>query len=477
MRKVFSNFIWKILERCGSQGVTIRVSIIMARLIAPSEFGAISMVLVITSILNVFIDSGLGTALIQQKEVDDIDFSSVFYFNVLLGLSLYVLVFLISPYISDYYDMPELEPIIKVLSLTLVISGLRNVQIAFISRKMQFKKYFVGTMFGVVVSAIVGVLAAYYGFGVWALVGQHLSNLFISTFVLWIIVKWHPVLSFSYVRLKVLLSYGWKLLISSLIDTLYENLRVLIIGKIYSAKDLAYYNQGAQIPYGVVNNINNALDSVLLPSISAEQDNRIRVKEMMSRAIKTSSFVIIPIMFALAAIAEPFTRLILTEKWLPAVPFLRAFCVLFMLYPINSANLNAIKALGRSDLVLKLEILKKSVGISVVMVTMWFSALMMAYGMVFCSFANLIINSWPNKKLLGYTIYNQVHDVLPSTILAFLMFLCMLMIGILNIPDFLLIIIQLIFGISFYVIIARILSFDSYMYIMHLLMSFCGYKK
>ena len=357
--KTIQNFIWRFLERCGAQGVTFIVSIVLARLLDPSLYGTIALVTVFTTIMQVFVDSGMGNALIQKKDADDLDFSSVFWFNLCMCIILYILMYISAPLIAAFYKTPELTPIVRVLSLILIISGVKNVQQAYVSRNMLFKRFFFSTLGGTIGAAIVGITMACYGFGVWALVAQMLFNATVDTIILWITVKWRPKKQFSIKRLKQLFSFGWKLLLSSLLDTIYNDLRQLIIGKIYSKDDLAQYNQGKKFPQLIVTNINTSIDSVLLPTMSKAQDNPQVVKSMTSRAIKISTYIMMPFMVGIAVCAEPLVRFVLTDKWLPCILFLRIFCITFAFYPIHTANLNAIKAMGRSDLFLILEIIKK----------------------------------------------------------------------------------------------------------------------
>lgn len=362
MNSTLSNFLWRFAERCGAQLVSFIVSIVLARILAPEDYGTIALVTVFTAILQVFVDSGLGTALIQKKDADDLDFSSVFYFNFVICLILYAGMFAAAPYIAIFYEDATLTPVIRVLSLTIVISGVKGIQQAYVSRNMLFKRFFFSTIGGTILSAFLGIGLAYTGFGVWALVAQQLSNTAIDTLILWITVKWRPKKKFSWKRLKDLLAFGWKLLVSSLLDTAYNNLRNLIIGKMYSSSDLAFYNQGDKFPKVIVTNINTSIDSVLLPTMSNVQDDRDRVKQMTRRAIKTSTYVMAPLMMGLAFCAEPIVKIVLTDKWLPCVPFLRVFCITYMFWPVHTANLNAINAMGRSDWFLRLEIIKKNYG-------------------------------------------------------------------------------------------------------------------
>lgn len=459
------NFFWRFAERCGAQGVTFVVSIVLARILAPEDYGTIALITVFTTILNVFVDSGLGNALIQKKNADDLDFSSVFYFNFAVCLVLYAAIFAAAPSIAGFYNTPELTPLIRFISLTLIISGVKNVQQAYVSRNMLFKRFFFATIGGTAFSAVLGIILAYMGFGVWALIFQQLSNAAIDTLILWITVRWRPKLMFSWSRLKGLLSFGWRLLISALLDTAYNNLRSLIIGRMYSASDLAYYNQGDKFPRLIVSNINSSIDSVLLPSMSREQDNREKVKAMTRRAIKTSVYIMAPLMIGLAVTATPLVRLILTEKWLPCVPYLRVFCITYMFWPIHTANLNAIKAMGRSDLFLKLEVIKKSLGILLLLATMWFGVMVMAYSLLISTLFGQIINAWPNRKLLNYGYLEQVKDIIPSILLSLFMGGCVWFIGFVPLPSLIVLGIQVVAGAIIYLVGSAILKLDSFLYL------------
>lgn len=334
---VFSNMVWRFAERCGAQLITFVVSIVLARLLAPEDYGKIALITVFTTILQVFVDSGLGTALIQKKDSDDLDFSSVFYFNFIVCLVLYAGMFFVAPFIAKFYEDISLTPIVRVISLTIIISGVKGIQQSYVSKNMLFKKFFYSTLGGTIFSAILGIYLAYAGAGVWAIVAQQLSNTTIDTFILWITVKWRPKKLFSWKRLKKLLSFGWKILVSALLDTVYTNIRSLVIGKMYSSADLAFYNQGDKLPSVIVNNINTSIDSVLLPTLAKQQDDRERVKNMTRRAIKISTYIMAPLMMGLAFCATSVVDLVLTEKWLPCVPFLQIFCITYMFYPIHTA--------------------------------------------------------------------------------------------------------------------------------------------
>ena len=470
--RVASNFLWRLFERFGAQGVTLVVSIVLARILDPEDYGTIALVTVFISILSVFVTSGVNDALIQKKDADELDFSSMFFFNIVLCLFLYALMFVSAPGIARFYRRPDLVPYIRVLSLLLVCSGVKNIQSAYVSRHMLFKRFFFATLGGTVAAAVVGIWMALKGCGVWALIVQNLVNSTLDTLILWLTVKWRPKLMFSMKRLKALLAYAWKLTASALVDTVYNRLYQLIIGKKYTDLDLAYYNKGDTFPNLLVTSINSATDSVLLPMLSAAQESRERVKEMTRRAIKLSSYVIMPVMFGFAAVAEPTIRLLLTDKWLPCVPYLRIFCVTYAFFCVHVANLNAIKALGRSDLYLKLEVVKKLVGLSVVLVSMWYGVYVMALSSLLTSVLSQLINSWPNRKLLGYGYGEQLKDMLPHLLLSGGMALAVYALGLLGLGDLPTLILQILLGAALYVVGSLLLKLDSFTYILTLIRPF-----
>lgn len=464
-KKTFSSFLWRFAERCGAQAVSFIVSLVLARLLAPEVYGTIALVMVFTNILQVFVDSGFGNALIQKKDADDTDFSTVFYFNIGICTVLYLIMFAAAPFIASFYKDESLTAVIRVLSLTLVISGVKNVQQAYVSRNLLFKKFFFATLGGTIGAAVLGIILAYRGFGVWALVAQNIFNATVDTAILWVTVRWRPKKLFSIQRLKGLFSYGWKLLVSTLLDTIYGNIRQLIIGYLYSSADLAFYNKGRQIPELIISNVNTSIDSVLLPVLSEEQEDEGRVKGMTRRAIKTSTYIIAPLMMGLAATAPVVIQLLITEKWLPCVPFLRIFCITFMLYPINTANLNAIKAMGRSDIFLKMEIIKKAIGVILLLTTMWFGVMAMAYSLLISSILSLLVNIWPNRKLLGYGCLEQLKDIFPSIILAVLMGAAVSLLDLFGFTDIVTLCLQVVSGAAIYIGFSAFLKIDSFEYL------------
>lgn len=464
-KKTITNFLWRFAERCGAQGVSFIVSLVLARLLSPDDYGTVALMTVFISILGVFIDSGFSSALIQKKDADDLDFSSIFYFNLVSCALMYLILFLAAPLISTFYGRPEMTAMIRVLGITFLISGVKSVQAAYISKYMLFKRFFFSTLGGTIGAAFVGIGMAIMGFGAWAIIAQSLFNNAVDTIILWLTVKWRPKKQFSFRRLKQLFSFGWKLLASGLLDTVYNNLRSLIIGKVYSSEDLAFYNKGQHLPDLIITNVNSSIDSVLLPTMSAAQNDREAVKSMTRRSIQTSTYVMAPLLLGMAACATPLIRLLLTEKWLPCVPYLVIFCITSVFYPVHTANLNAIKALGRSDLFLKLEIVKKAVGLTALAITVPISVMAMGYSLLVTCVLGQIINSWPNKKLLNYSYLEQLKDILPGIGLAAVMGLCVYSLQMLGLPDIVTLLIQVPLGVVIFVGGSVLLKLEAFTYL------------
>lgn len=462
-----SNFVWRFAERCGAQLVTGIVSLLLARILLPEDYGRIALVEVFMNIMYVFVDCGLCVALIQKKEADDLDYSSVFYCGIATCLIAYITIFLAAPYIAAFYKDAELTAVVRVIGLMLIFAGLKGIQQVYVSRNMMFKLFFFSTLGGTLFSAAVGLWMAYAGFGVWALVAQQLSNTTVDTLILWITVGWRPKKMFSWQRLKTMVSYGWKLLATSLLNTIYENLRSLVIGRVYTSAELAYYNEARIVPDAITVNINSSIDSVLFPAMSAVQDDPTQIKDMTRRAIKTSAYIVAPLMVCVAFCAEPLVRLLLTEKWLPCVPFLRIFCISYLFYPIDSANLNAIKAIGRSDLFLKLELLKKAVGLVLLMLTFRISVIAMGYGVLAGSVLGQLINTWPNKSLLNYGYLDQLKDTLPSLLLASFMGGCVWLVSLIPLPDVLTLVLRILLGAVIYLGGSALLKLDTFEFFWH----------
>ncbi len=465
-KKVFSGLIWKFGERFTAELVTFVVSIVLARLLMPDDYGVIALMMVFITIANVFVINGFGNALIQKKNADNRDFSSVFYFNIIFSIAVYFILFAFAPAIARFYHMPVICPALRVLSLRIVIASVNSVQQAYVSRNMLFKRFFWSTLFGTLLSGVVGIVMAYKGCGVWAIVGQYLTNTCVDTIVLWITVKWRPEKYFSFRNLGELISYGWKILVSGLLDTGYNQLRNLVIGKKYSSADLAQYNKGQQYPQLIVTNVISSISGVLFPAISKCQDDLNNVKNMTRRAIKVSSYVMWPLMIGLAVVARPLVIVMLTDKWLPCVPFIWIACFTFGLYPIHSSNQEAIKALGRSDLFLRLEIIKKIIGVTILIISMRYGVMAIALSQIVTSILSTFINASPNRKLLGYSYIEQIKDMIPSFALAVAMGIVIYPLAFIIKNNILLIIAQVITGIFIYIGLTKVFKNDNLSYLL-----------
>lgn len=464
---VTSNMLWRFMERIGAQLVSFGVSILLARLLDPSDYGVVAIVISITTILQIFVDSGLGNALIQKKDVEKDDYSTVFVFNTVMCFGLYAILFAVAPLIARIYDIPALTALIRALGINLILSGIRNVQQAYVFRNMMVKKFFFATLGGTVASAIAGVVVALLGYGVWALVAQSWVNAGFSLVILLVIVDWKPVWKFSLARFKQLFRYGWKLLVSALMDTGYTEMCNLMIGGIYSSADLGYYTKGQQIPNLVIANVNQSITSVLFPALSELQDDPDMLKRLTRRGMKTSSYIMWPMMFGLAACAEPLVRVLLTEKWLPCVPYMQIICLTYGLFPIQTSNLEAIKAMGRSDLFLKLEIVKKVIAFGILICVLHKGVMAVALSLMVSAVISTVINSLPNWKLLKYSYFEQVRDVLPPFLLSAFMAVAVRQLARLITNDILLLCAQVSAGVLIYLLGSVFFKMESFHYLLN----------
>lgn len=471
--------IWKLLERFGVQGIQFVLQIILARLLDPEHYGVLSLMVIFTTLANVFIQNGFNTALIQNKDVTEEDYSSVFWVSLSIAAILYAVLFFAAPVIAAFYEMPDLVAPFRVLCLLLFPGALNSIQLAKVSREMDFKKVFYSNIGGIVISGVVGIVVALLGGGLWALVVQTLLNIVAACAVMTFTVKWRLRFVCNLTRVKILFSFGWKLLASGLLDTLYQDIRSLVIGKKYNADMLGYYDRGKQFPQFLINGINSAVQSVLLPAMSAEQDNKLQVKTLMRNSVMLSSYIIFPMMAGLAGVATPLVQLLLTEKWLPCVPFLQIYCFSFAFYPVHTSNLQAINAMGRSDIFLKLELIKKSIGLSALAIAVFCfdSPIAIAMTGALTTISSCFINAYPNKKLIGYSYFEQMRDILPSFAAAIVMCGMVLLVELLSMSTIMTILVQVIVGVVGYVAISAIFRLQPFLQILNVIKKHVGDRK
>lgn len=466
-----SALIWKLLERFGVQGAQFFLQIILARLLDPHHYGTLSLMIIFTTLANVFIQNGFNTALIQNKDVTEEDYSSVFWVSLDIALLMYGLLYITAPLIGDYYRMPDIVSPFRVLALILIPGAFNSVQLAKVSREMDFKKVFYSNVGGILAAGITGIILAYCGYGIWALVAQNLLNITVACIVMLFTVDWHPKFVCDPHRVKVLFSYGWKLLVSSLIDTLYQDIQSLVIGRIFDSSTLGFFNRGKQFPQFLINAVNGSVQSVMLPAMSALQDRKEEVKKIMRQSITLSAFIIFPMMACLAGISEPLVKLLLTDKWLPCVPYMRLFCFSFAFWPVHTSNLSAINAMGRSDIFLKLEVIKKSYGLGVLIIAVFFfkTPLAIAGTGLVTSFISCFVNAFPNKNLINYSFKEQMSDLVPTIIMSIVTFVSILFIGELNIPVFPLLCLQIFVGLSIYLLLSILTKSKSFSFCVNLI--------
>lgn len=465
-RTVFVSFIWKLLERSSVQVVSFIVTIILARLLTPDDYGSIAIVMVFVNLATVFVEGGLNTALIQKKECDNIDYSTIFHFSFAVSLIIYLILFFSAPFVAQFYDKPILQPVLRTISVILIAFSLSSVQKAYLMKNMLFKELFYSNLGGLVLSAAVGIYMAYAGYGIWALVAQQITSALGGVVIMWFVVNWKPVFVFSKERFKALFNFGWKVFVTNLTISLFVDIRSLIIGRVYNPSSLAFFDRGKQFPYLIMDNVNSSIQSVMFPVLSNTQDNLTEVKAMMKRTTSVSSYVILPLLVGLLVAAKPLTLFLLTEKWIEIVPFIQIFCLANILMPIQSVNLVAIRSLGYSGVLLKLEIVKKVLEVAILIATVFISVKAIAWGVVIYNLLCIIINLYPSKKYIGYGFKEQMQDYLPSLLLSFVMGIIVYWIQLLPVGNMVILMLQFVSGAVIYLLMSNLFKVSSYNYLL-----------
>lgn len=478
-KKVASGLVWAFAERIGAQTVSFVISILLARMLLPKEYGVVSLVMVFINLANVFISNGLGESLIQKQDADEVDFSSIFYCGLTISVVLYAILFCAAPAIAEFYENDLLRPVLRVLALVLPITAVNSVQNAYVSRNMIFKKFFVSTLAGTIGSGVIGVIMAFTGFGPWALVAQYCSNALFRTISLFVVLPWRPRLLFSWARAKGLLRYGSRIMGAEFINSSYSQLRSLIIGKVYSSEQLAYYQKGNNFPSLIITNINTAVSKVLFPSMTKLNHDPEQLKQFTRKSLRLTSYVIFPLMAGLIAVAEPMILFLLTERWIQAVKLLQILCLYWIFQPVLTANWQVIKAMGRSDLCLKLELLKKGVGIVLVIGTMYISVEALAWSNVLLSGFSVLVNMFPCRKLIGYTMREQAADLFPAAGLSLVMCVAAYLLGQITLPvlpALAVLVLQVAAGAGVYIGLSALLRVDCFQDCLHIITSYIKKK-
>ena len=428
--KVAKGAVWTLMEKLSTQVVSFVVGMVLARLLSPNDYGTVALMAIFFAVANVLVDGGFGGALIQKKDADDLDFNSVFYLNIMLSGLAYVVMFFAAPWIANFYDTPELTAIVRVSAICFLFNAVNAIQGAELTKKMLFHLSFRISLITCFTSAVCGIALALLGYGVWALVWSSLITGLVGVIARWFIIAWRPRLMFSAPRLKPLFAYGWKMALSGLLDSIFVNLNSLLIGKFYLKSDVAFVNKGRSLPQLAMDQVDSTLGRVSFPALVLLQDDNVKLREAMRRMMRCSTFLVFPLMVAVAVCSWSWIRLLYGEKWTPAVPYMMLACFTFALWPFHTINLKGIMALGRSDVFLKLEIIKKTLSLIVIVsafrlgVFTWMAISAFALGPL-----SVMVNSWPNRKLLDYTIGMQLRDVMPTSLVCAAQAAAMLGIG------------------------------------------------
>ena len=456
-KKTVSGVFWKLLENVSTQGMQVVIQIILARLILPEEYGLVGLLGIFISVSDVFIKQGLTTALIQKADADETDFSSVFIANILVSLALYCVLFLIAPYVALFYKVPSLTSIMRVLSLNVVIGGLSAVHNAVLSKNLDFKKSFFRNTSNTLTQGVVGIALAMYGYGAWSVVFSKIAGIIVGPVVLWATVKWRPRPLFSFRQVKQLFSFSSKVLCTNLFNTVFNNIHSLVIGHYFSTADVGYYQRGQQLPQTMMTAIDGSLAEVLYPSFSKLQGDTIALKQALRKSISLSMYVVLPMLFGLLAVSKPLTLFLLTEKWLPSVPFMQLSCIVCMFWPLSHRT-HALNAMGLSSVTLKLSLIGKSITLICIFLSVRFGIYALMAGTILSSFINLWITSYYTEKHIGYKKRELAADVLPSLAMAAVMCLVVLLFGQVNLHPFLLLLLQILFGSFFYLLLSVLLK-------------------
>ena len=463
--KTLSGIFWSFTQKAVTQLISFVVTVILARLLMPSDYGVVAIASMFMILIGMFMNGGMGVALIQKRDADELDFNTVFFTGLVMSVVLYTLLFFTAPVMARIYDSPQLTPIIRVLSLNLLIGALGGVQGAYVYREMEFKKFFLASLPRQIFAAAIGIVMAYKGFGPWALVAQNLTASITDTLVMYSMVDWHPRWMFSFERFKGLFAFGWKKLSADFIGTLCFQLRGYIIGFKYSTTDLGFYNRGEGLPQMIRNNVNGPISGVLFPALSKLQSEPGGVKRGLRRSMRTSTYLVFPLLFGLAAISEQLVPVLYSAKWNPAIPFMQIICITAAMDILNAANLQGLLAIGRSDVVLKIELYKKPVMLLILAVTTFVSAIAIAFGMMLYSFYVLYVNTRPNKVLLNYSLREQLGDILPNVLMASFMAVIVFLLGKVIPNLYVALALQITIGAVLYITMSHFLHNENYEYV------------
>ena len=475
-RSIIRNTLWKLLERVASQSVTLIVSFILARVLDVSDFGLIAIVTIFVSISNIFVTSGLGTSLIQKKNADIVDFSSVLYVNIIMSIVLYFSLFISAPYIAKMFDYDCLRELLRVQGLAIIIASYKSIQLAYISKNMMFKIHFHSTIYAKIISGITGISLALTNFGVWALVYQSLVLVVLETVISAYIVRWHPQLVFSMKKAKPLLIYGWRVLIVNFLITANLEFRSFLVGIYSTTKELAYFKNGETYPRFISSNINAVIATIILPVFSHYQHDAIRIYSLIRKSMQLVSFLLLPTMLGLFMVSREFILVFLSEKWIFMNPFFKISCISMILNVYNDMLYNLMKAIGRSGLLLGIQLVMFVLSILMVVVAIRISVIAVALGGFLLAFVELIITLTMLSKYNSYNYLSFFKDVLPPFFMTIVMVGCILLISMIKIPLVYMLITKILIGASVYLLLSWITNNTSFQFIRNIFISHINKK-
>ena len=459
---ITSSIFYKSLERYSTMAFQMVVQIVIARILTPADFGIVAMMSVFINIAGIFIYNGFNMAVIQKKEADNRDFSTALFVNSFIGIFLYALIFFCSPAIARYYEEPDLMLSLRILALILPLGSVFSIQSAIASRHMRYDILFFCNLSGSVISGILGIISALCGMGFWALIVQQISNIVIATILLLFKTQWKPQLTFVWQSAKDLFAFGWKLFAAGLLNSIYNELNSLVIGKKYTSSDLAFYTKGKTFPSAVSSGLDSALQSVMLSAFSRKQDDYKAINGLMRKSMLSNTYVITPIMVLLAICAQPFTVILLTEKWLPMVPYMQICCFTFVLHPIGTINMQALAAIGKSDVRLKLEFIKKPIGLLLLFASMRYGPMAIALSAALIIIIGFIIGFIACQIYLKYPVMEFFKEVMPSWTLSTFVGLIAFYIMVLGLHPLLTLLLQTIIFVTFYVLLSHLFKLEGY---------------
>lgn len=470
-QKTVSGLLWSFVDTFAGQGISFIVGIVLARILSPREFGLIGMITIFIAISQSFIDSGFSQALIRKKDCSSEDYSTVFYFNLATGILFFAGLFFAAPAISNFFHEPALKSIVQVLGLILIINSVTIIQSTILTKRIDFKLQAQISVIASIISGAIAITLALLNYGVWSLVALQLSKQAINSFFLWLWNNWKPIFVFSKSSFYELFGFGSKLLLSGLIDTAYRNIYYLIIGKYFSAVELGFYTRADQFQALPSSNLNTIISRVSYPVLASIKDDIPRLKKNYRKLIKSTMFLSFILMMGMAAISKPMIITLIGIKWLPSAIYLQLLCFVGMLYPLHAINLNMLNVQGRSDLFLRLEILKKILAVPIIFLAIFMGIKAMIIGMFVLSLIAFYLNSYWSGKLIGYSSIQQVKDILPSFFLAFIVNVTVFSIGFLGITSsLLLLLIQIITGGFLTILICEGIKFRDYLYIKNIVL-------